>query len=295
MASSRVDPAGFLYRLYCLRFSGCARIRYGRRWHSAWLRRGLIHAAAPAGLDLLGQLLLEQGKLGPRDLVRSLERLSATDRPQGELLREMGLVSAADLELALSAQLRRRLLRLLSLGPADEVQTREGAGLPRLLGPCRPLPPLTVIWEHVRRLPAPRLEGLRRELSGLLVGLRPGAEAALAPAGREGLELLLALRRPLSLEALASDPRKLRLLLYLSLLGLLERQASPNLATADAAAALELPGGASPSQARRAFRRLALRLHPDRHPTAPPEERARLAERFARVAAAYRELSRHAS
>jgi curved DNA-binding protein CbpA len=83
--------------------------------------------------------------------------------------------------------------------------------------------------------------------------------------------------------------------LYLSLLGLLEHQAPPNLARADAAAALELPRGASPTQARRAFRRLALRLHPDRHPTAPPEERARLAERFARVAAAYRQLSRHAS
>lgn len=295
MVSSRVDPAGTLYRLSCLRFTGCVRFRYGKRWHSARLRRGLIHAAAPAGPDLLGQLLVEQGTLGPRDLFRSLERLSATDRPQGELLREMGLVSAADLERALSAQLRRRLLRLLSLGPADEVQTREGAGRPRLLGPCRPLDPLTVVWEHVRRLPATGLEGLRRELSGLLVGLRPGAEAALGPTGRAGLELLLALRRPPSLELLAPDPGRLRVLLYLSLLGLLERREAPPPVRADAAAVLDLPADASPAQARRAFHRLALRLHPDRHPTAPPGERARLAERFARVAAAYRELSRHAS
>lgn len=40
-------------------------------------------------------------------------------------------------------------------------------------------------------------------------------------------------------------------------------------------------------QLKRAFRRLALRLHPDRHPAAPASERMRLASEFATVSDAY--------
>ncbi|MCU0684759.1 MAG: J domain-containing protein [Polyangiaceae bacterium] len=63
----------------------------------------------------------------------------------------------------------------------------------------------------------------------------------------------------------------------------------------EALSALGLPPDASLDEARRAFRRWALRLHPDRHPDAPPEERRALAERFARVARAYDVLRERAA
>jgi hypothetical protein len=43
--------------------------------------------------------------------------------------------------------------------------------------------------------------------------------------------------------------------------------------------------------ARSAFRRLASEVHPDRHPSAPPEERARLLRRFAELSSAYHTLA----
>jgi len=42
---------------------------------------------------------------------------------------------------------------------------------------------------------------------------------------------------------------------------------------------------------RSAYRRLALRWHPDRHATAAPAERALLAQTFARITSAYRQLA----
>ena len=45
------------------------------------------------------------------------------------------------------------------------------------------------------------------------------------------------------------------------------------------------------SQLKSAFRRLALVLHPDRHPDAGPRDREQLSERFAVLCRAYRTLS----
>jgi DnaJ-domain-containing protein 1 len=57
-------------------------------------------------------------------------------------------------------------------------------------------------------------------------------------------------------------------------------------------AALGLADHAPQDDVRRAFRRLALELHPDRHPNASPDEKASMAARFVEVNGAYSRLSR---
>ncbi len=53
---------------------------------------------------------------------------------------------------------------------------------------------------------------------------------------------------------------------------------------------LELPDGAGEDDVKRAFRRLAREVHPDRHPGATPEALRELERRFAQLSAAYRRL-----
>ncbi|HVY28503.1 MAG TPA: J domain-containing protein [Polyangiaceae bacterium] len=68
-------------------------------------------------------------------------------------------------------------------------------------------------------------------------------------------------------------------------------QPAPHGARSRAYATLGLLPGADRSAIQQAFRRLALRLHPDRFPNADPSERARLLSRFAELSAAYHALA----
>lgn len=73
----------------------------------------------------------------------------------------------------------------------------------------------------------------------------------------------------------------------------LRRRAEPPPANAErvrALGVLGLEGDADRGAVQRAFRQLASRMHPDRHPAASPEERARLMRRFAEISAAYHAL-----
>jgi hypothetical protein len=60
---------------------------------------------------------------------------------------------------------------------------------------------------------------------------------------------------------------------------------------ADARSTLGLSPGADAAAIKRAYRRLARDSHPDLHPLASDDERRALAERFARITAAYQALS----
>jgi hypothetical protein len=62
-------------------------------------------------------------------------------------------------------------------------------------------------------------------------------------------------------------------------------------AAAGAYAVLGLPLGADRVSIQQAFRQLARSVHPDRHPHASSEERARLMSRFAELSAAYHSLA----
>jgi hypothetical protein len=59
-----------------------------------------------------------------------------------------------------------------------------------------------------------------------------------------------------------------------------------------AAGAIELTADFSEAELKSAYRTLARRFHPDRHPSADAVERARLAQIFGRVSEAYRELAK---
>jgi hypothetical protein len=59
--------------------------------------------------------------------------------------------------------------------------------------------------------------------------------------------------------------------------------------------AVDLGPSSSDRQLRGAFRALAKQFHPDRHPTSSSMERTRLAETFATLCDAYRELTSHSA
>src|SRR5581483_11524137 len=86
----------------------------------------------------------------------------------------------------------------------------------------------------------------------------------------------------------AAPVRAARLLSFLYAVGALRFQPAP--APASVYRMLELPEGATVDEVKRAYRRLARELHPDRHPSAAPEDLRDLERRFAEVSAAYRRL-----
>src|SRR5581483_4721014 len=111
--------------------------------------------------------------------------------------------------------------------------------------------------------------------------------------GQDERALIAFLSRPRTVEEIdrlaasfgGTPERTLKLLAFLDAVGALS-------VTIDASpfAVLELADGASSDEVRQAYRRLAMELHPDRHPNASPDELRELERRFTEVSAAYRKL-----
>jgi hypothetical protein len=110
--------------------------------------------------------------------------------------------------------------------------------------------------------------------------------------GNDERPLVAYLKRPRTLDEidradLCAPSRAARLLSFLDAVGALEIEGvvaeSPYLL-------LGLPDGAPADDVKRAFHKLARELHPDRHPTASEDDRRVLAERFAAIHAAYRQI-----
>jgi hypothetical protein len=87
--------------------------------------------------------------------------------------------------------------------------------------------------------------------------------------------------------SLCPPERAARLLTFLDAVGVLEIKFAAGDSPYEM---LELPDGAGEDDVKRAFRRLARELHPDRHPGATTEALRELERRFALVNAAYRRL-----
>ena len=194
------------------------------RVHRVHVDRGLV-GLVESGIPQVrfGEVLREIGLVDDGVLRRLAERL-CWNPPKlvGEILREMGVIGAREVAMALRVQRRYRLERLLRLESARlafrVARPSAGSSLP-------PLEPSQFLHGRARARGKAENPGVRR------------------------------------------DPARSRAL-----------------------SALGLPEGASPEEARRAFRRLAAVLHPDRHPGARGADLADLMRRFAEISAAYHAL-----
>jgi hypothetical protein len=306
-AGSPCDLSRLLCRLHGGHFTGRVQVHHAGLCHRINLRQGLIRGAVVAGVfDPLGHILQGLGKLGPAGLARSLEQMTRTERLQGQLLQEMGLVSALDVEAALRAQLTSRVLRILHIverGSASISSSPLATG--RAVDPAPPLHPLAAVRQHVDRLSDAQVAVLQVTLARQrlrLVQRHTLPRWLLTPQEERLLQRLPSEVSPACLPASATDRIPvLRLLLLLHLTGFLEPaeptgpRASSGLPDGavkqpDPARLIGLPPDAPTALVRRAYRRLALELHPDRHPTASAAERAHLAQRFAAATQAYRAL-----
>jgi curved DNA-binding protein CbpA len=97
--------AAVLLEALNLRASGVLEVVHGGGTSRLWLRDGRpVGAQVFQGFRPLGMMLLQAGLIDIDTLSRSLAAMAETKRPQGELLVEMGAVSAADVERMLSEQ-----------------------------------------------------------------------------------------------------------------------------------------------------------------------------------------------
>lgn len=306
---------GLLAELHAEGFSG--RVEVGARGarQRVLLHRGLICGALLEDrFDPLGRILVDRGKLSRTDLARSLERMTETDRLQGQLLREMRLVSQADVEQALADQIRARVLHLLGQRVSTSwVVARDAAAARRGASAGPLIYPYALIREHAQRLGEAALRAFGATLRGKRLVVAPLTRCRplwdqLAPREREWLRRQ---HGPMAVEPAGDGGvERLRLLFLLWSTNLLEAQAPPVDESSHAAGRARRPlavsapaalvlarrllgvdAQADPRTLRRAFCRLALALHPDRHPGASPDEQTRLAARFAELTRAYHLLA----
>jgi hypothetical protein len=182
------------------------------------------------------------------------------------------------------------LAALLRLEREHELSPSFDAKLPLTKrGACPPFHPAALVRNAVDAL-KPDVAAFRARVGAGTVLLPQPPHASCL--GSDERPLVAFLKKPRTLDEidgadLCAPSRASRLLAFLDLMGALEIEAQ---LLSSPYSLLGLPEGASPSDVRRAFHRLARELHPDRHPAASEEDRRRLAERFAAIHAAYRQI-----
>lgn len=227
----------------------------GRR-HRIELRQGLI-TGVDTGLPVppLGEILKREGLVGSTVLAWLLRRLSSgDDRAAGEILVGDGFARPEIIRAGLKKQLKERIEALFTLEEAG-ILFHAARPARSLAARLDPLPPSEFLHGRPRR--RDRLPPSSGPGSGPASGGAPpssqgtrGGPGSAPPSARSAA--------PRSL-----DPRDQAR----RLLGISEQ--------------------ASVAEVRRAFRKIATALHPDRHDGAPSAEQQRRVERFARISAAY--------
>ncbi len=238
--------------------------------------------AVPGAEASLGDALLRSGELDADLHRRAMERGDAA-RPVGEWLVRVGAATRPAVEHALREQLRARLLEVL-LWPGLGYRFEAGAVDPGIARVTEPAATADIVLGAMRRVTTDLdLDSLGERLGdGWLqlnaLGRHLLARAALWPEEEVAAALL---RDGSQLRAISDTTRgsvrALRLLYALHLLGTISAGAGSSRPCsllvskrlqlrrhAGDTALLDLPRDARPEQARRALRRMALRLHPDR-------------------------------
>lgn len=217
----------------------------------------------------IGELLARTGKVDRRAIDVMLYRMALGDpRPAGSILVSMGAVSADALVQGLRAQIRSKLEAVYA-GLADaRVTFRTSRPLPKdalRVGPLMPRdflhgrPRRRDLAESPRSGPSARPSARTPWWSTYEWGMPQGAQQETPPpaSGRR-----------------VRDPRA-------------APAPAPVGPRAKALRTLGLPDDADETAIRRAFKKLAATLHPDRYSTHPEEIRARHAARFAEASAAF--------
>ncbi|HSB19010.1 MAG TPA: DUF4388 domain-containing protein, partial [Anaeromyxobacteraceae bacterium] len=113
---SRVPFAAVLIEALNLRATGALLVEHDGGTSKIFVRDGIpVGSQSYAGFKPLGQIFLSQGRIDVATLNESLGGMAATGRPQGQVLVEMGAVTQAEVDAALTEQQEQYLSRIGSL------------------------------------------------------------------------------------------------------------------------------------------------------------------------------------
>jgi len=255
-ATTLGDLLGTLYRA---RVTGMLELGDdGGGIHRVCVSQGLVTAvtvdgrgALRARLASLAEVLAVRGWAEPAMLRRSLQLASASQRLHGEILVEQFAVSPSVVDAALREQIRMRLRALEAL-PDATVRFRATLRPPRGALAHRPLqmPEFLVgLWRRRER---------ERDASA-------SASARPLPKQKHDAQCNF-------VDAAANRARS---------------DSEGHSALSRALCTLGVPPDASERDVKRAFQRMVLELHPDRHADASGDTRARLTDHMRRVTEAY--------
>jgi curved DNA-binding protein CbpA len=150
--SGRWDPQQRLSRLWgelsTTGFTGSLTLEQDGRRHLVWWRDGVVvDAESPLPEDTLGRVALDAGLIDSATFAESVRRMAATNRPQAEVLVQMGVLTADMRAKVERAAFTRRSLRAWALTrPIVSVQQQEHR---RADGD--PLEPRWVLYRGVRQ------------------------------------------------------------------------------------------------------------------------------------------------
>lgn len=241
------------------------------RTHRIQLLSGLV-ASVETDLDTtpLGELLARTGKMDRRAIDVMLYRMALGDpRPAGAILVSMGAISSDTLVHTLRTQIRAKLDAIYRGVPDARITFRTSRPLPKDTLRIGPLMPRDFLHGRPRKrdlIAGPRSTPGSRGNSRTpwwatyewgMPADNTAQDTPPPPSGRR-----------------ARDPHQ-------------TPSAPPVGPRAKALRTLGLTGEADEPTIRRAFKKLASELHPDRHSTSPEEVRARHAARFAEASAAF--------
>jgi len=287
-------------------FSGVLEFRAGDRFKILLLEQGRpTFVRSNLEKECLGQRLEAEGKILRSALDESLRRLRSTGKRQGEVLIEMGAITAEQLGASLEQQAREKLLQLFAWTQGTVIR-REGiqeVAQASAVPETTPRPTVLGGVDYMNESHAEKLleEFKDRELARSEIQI-DDAEAELPSVAA----LLAALDRPTALRSLMQDHA--RVLYGLKVIGALSFTAE-GAARSDDSLSEEMAGrlarlkeqtyfevlgvaeNAPLKQVRTAFLELAKKFHPDRLSAADEPTQKLAADLFARISEAHDTLS----